>query len=351
MQSVDNYAGYFDMASDAMKMTGIVVFIRVLFIAMAIVAIVGCSISLYHALKEEKRRTECIVFSSIGLGCSILGLFIFIFAIAGYVFLIISLAKDDKNRGLFRYIVIPILVSAVIAVGYTVLMDKMIGFYQEEFETQQEQLQEEIGIYDGTIPEFGQTSEENNSGDDDLNTGVSVTNESERIIRETLKDDVDKMNGYLAEINAYGNDLRNMGVRVPELPEYISGDQFSYLDDSESTLVYTPNYIFSNGVDYDWYEKTIENGNRFLPYLAENDDWYQYLMELKSQQDYPDYSFDKWTLLDGTEIDLNEETADATLRESILNYTMAVDSYIATKYRYQTVDLVDYLYYEYNLSN
>lgn len=102
-------------------------FIGFLVVAMAITSIVGCTISLLNALKEEKRRVEFVVFSSIGLGFGVLGLFYNPLSIVGYIFMIISLIQDEKLRNLFRYTFIPAIISLCMAIIYVGLMDSMFN--------------------------------------------------------------------------------------------------------------------------------------------------------------------------------------------------------------------------------
>ena len=83
-------------------------------------AIVGSSISLYHSIKEEERRTDFIVFSSLGLGLGILSAFFgAILVIVAMGFTIAAMAKDEKIRNLFLYIGLPIIVAiALTGVSY-----------------------------------------------------------------------------------------------------------------------------------------------------------------------------------------------------------------------------------------
>jgi len=95
--------------------------------AFAIASIISSSISLYHSLKEEERRTEFIVFSSLGLGLSVLGLFFgLIFVIAGIVFTIISMGTDEKVRKLALYIILPLVIAAALAGGSYYLIDRAV---------------------------------------------------------------------------------------------------------------------------------------------------------------------------------------------------------------------------------
>ena len=102
-----------------------VLFFEVFFIyllyAFSVTAIVGCSISLYHSLKEETRRNEFVVFSSIGLGCGIVGLFIPILSIPAAIMLFISIKSDKVHRGIAKYVIIPIVVTILGAVGIVYL--------------------------------------------------------------------------------------------------------------------------------------------------------------------------------------------------------------------------------------
>ena len=88
--------------------------------AFSVTAIVGCGISLYHSLKEETRRNEFVVFSSIGLGCGIVGLFIPILSIPAAIMLFVSIKSDKVHRGIAKYVIIPIVVTIFVTILYVV---------------------------------------------------------------------------------------------------------------------------------------------------------------------------------------------------------------------------------------
>ena len=182
----------------------------------------------------------------------------------------------------------------------------------------------------------------------------TVLLESEEEIRTTLKNDVKNLNMYLAQINSYGKNLTNMGVKVPTLPDYIVGDEFSNLENEENTLVYKPNYVFANGVDFYWFEKSLMDDHRFLPDLVGGKSDYQYLNDVKAQRDGINIEFNDWIMLDGTRINRESESTlqtDTTLRNTITAYEEAVRSYVTLKQQYQTQDLMNYLYLEYNMTS
>lgn len=182
----------------------------------------------------------------------------------------------------------------------------------------------------------------------------TVLLDSEEEIRATLKTDVKELNQYLAQINAYGNNLRNMGVKVPALPECIAGDEFYNLENEENTLVYKPNYVFANGVDFDWFERSLMDDYRFLPELVGGKSDYQYLNDIAAQHDFYSQEQFNWVMMDGTRIDRNSNSQlqdDVTLQQTIDAYELAITNYIRVKTQYQTIDLMSYLNLEYNMTS
>ena len=182
----------------------------------------------------------------------------------------------------------------------------------------------------------------------------TVLLESEEEIRETLRNDVKTLNQYLSQINSYGNNLTNMGVKVPALPDSIIGDELYNLENEENTLVYKPSYVFANGVDFDWFEHSLMDDYRFLPDLVGAKSDYQFLNDIRAQRDNINYEFPDWVMLDGTRIDRNSDSqlqTDMTLQSTIASYEQAVSSYLTLKNQYQTVDLMNYLNLEYNMTS
>lgn len=133
------------MMSQFKTLAGVGVFINFLFLAMTVTSIVGCAISLSNALKEEKRRTEFIIFSSIGLGFGVFGLFYNPLGIVGYIFMVISLVQDEKLRSLFRYTFIPAIITLIITIVYVSWIDSMINQIEEQYDSYDYRYKQDVG--------------------------------------------------------------------------------------------------------------------------------------------------------------------------------------------------------------
>ena len=136
------------MMSQFKTLAGVGIFIHFLFLAMSVTSIVGCAISLSNALKEEKRRVEFIIFSSIGLGFGVFGLFYNSLGIVGYIFMVISLVQDEKLRSLFRYTFIPAIITLIVIIVYVGWIDFMINQIEEQYDPMTNQIEEQ---YDSMI--------------------------------------------------------------------------------------------------------------------------------------------------------------------------------------------------------
>lgn len=103
-------------------------------IACAIVSVAGSSISLSHSLKEAPKRTDFIVFSSLGLAFGIIGFFNLIFGILGVISTVVSMAKDSWDRKLRGYVLTMVLVTAIIGGGYSYFMNTLTSDVMSEID-------------------------------------------------------------------------------------------------------------------------------------------------------------------------------------------------------------------------
>lgn len=181
----------------------------------------------------------------------------------------------------------------------------------------------------------------------------AVVNESEAEIRETLKEDIVDLNTALKAINNYRNNLIDLNVKVPNLPSIIAGDEF-YFDEDGTTLIYKPDEIFANGVDIDWYHTDLQTGNFLTQDLIGVKTPLQFFGDLSAAEVQPLEVPGTFYMVDGTEVkeESNSELTDiASISTNIQNYRDALNEYYRLKKNYQTIDLMKYLYLEYNMLN
>jgi hypothetical protein len=329
-----NYSGLF-------AAIGVLAFLQ---LALAIVGIVGSLISLVHSLNEETKRTTFIVFSSLGLALGVMGFWNLIFAILGFVFMMISLSQDTKSRNFIAYILVTILITGIGAAGYTYLGNKLTDM-ADEYDLSN------VGI--DTLSQLGAdtSNQTENSNTTDSSEASVVTDSLEVKLRNQLISDVAQLNDYMKQIQNYKKNLQALSVNVPSLPEEIDGDSFSadetlnndYTEKSsanenrQAALIYTPNYIFAGGRNYDWMHTKPQTDDVLI-----------------SSEDmtvtYNTISTDGWTMLDGTAIDFaklaqSDMDNEKAVCQNIQGYVDTVNNYLALKYKYQTEDIQNYWRY------
>lgn len=180
----------------------------------------------------------------------------------------------------------------------------------------------------------------------------AVIDENESKIRESLYDDVKIMYAGWKKIDNYRNNLESLNVKVPSMPVYIAGDELAV--DEEGIIKYRSGFDFIDGVDYDWYGKTLHDTS-FLDMVKQTDMTdIQFFNSLNNYQtsDIPN-TLNTWYMADGSVINLDE--SDLKLNntqavvENIKSYNMALNDYYNAKRLYHCTHLVDYLYIESNM--
>ena len=180
----------------------------------------------------------------------------------------------------------------------------------------------------------------------------AVIDENEGEIRENLYDDVKMMYSDWKKIDNYRNNLESLNVRVPSLPVYIAGDELTA--DENGIIWYNPEFYFEDGVNYDWYGKTLHDTS-FLDMVkgADMTD-IQFFNSLNNYQE-TDSSLtpDTWYMADGSVINFDESSLKLSnmraVVENIKGYNQALKDYYNAKRMYHCTHLVDYLYLESNM--
>ncbi len=183
---------------------------------------------------------------------------------------------------------------------------------------------------------------------------MSVINESETDQRDKLLKDVEDLNTGMATLMEKKATLETLQVNVPAISEQIYGDNFSIED---GTLIYTPDYIFPDGVNFDWFHNTLSNASFLEAFMNENGQSDRGFLE-SLQQKSANYQLDtlddaRWTLIDGTQV--SEDDAESRMSDvsnigkAIKEYKAAYNEYLQLKHQYQSEDLVDYLRIEYSV--
>lgn len=182
----------------------------------------------------------------------------------------------------------------------------------------------------------------------------AVIDDNETQMRELLATDISRMNASMKQIINYRDNLISLGVNVPSLPACIAGDTFEY---EEEMLVYHPQYVFENGVDFDWYHYTLHDTS-FLDLVKSPEQtdiqFFNSLQDYSASQGY--VSTADWYMADGTLIDLSSASGSQLMNmnaisENIDGYTTALSDYYSTKMTYQCTDLVSYLAIEANMKD
>lgn len=187
----------------------------------------------------------------------------------------------------------------------------------------------------------------------------AVIDINEESIRNMLTDNINNLNVYMKQIETYRNNLKVLGVRVPSLPAYISGDVFSYDENKngEQMMIYTPEYIFEAGVDFDWFRYNLHDKS-FIddikdPLITDT----QFFNKLQNFSNVDRFTTQKnWYMSDGTLINRDEVSASQlsnmkSINDNIKKYETVLNQYYTLKKEYQCTNLVNYLILESNMRN
>ncbi|NDO52128.1 hypothetical protein FMM75_23110 [Lachnospiraceae bacterium MD335] len=180
----------------------------------------------------------------------------------------------------------------------------------------------------------------------------AVIDENEGEIREKLYEDVKIMYSSWKKLNNYRNNLENLNVKVPSLPVYIASDELTV--DEDGIIQYHSGFELEDGVDYDWYGKTLHEVS-FLDMVKQADITdVQFFNSLNNYQT-SDFQLTSniWYMADGSVINLDESNLKLTntqaVVENIKSYNQAVNDYYNAKRQYHCTHLIDYLYLESNM--
>lgn len=180
----------------------------------------------------------------------------------------------------------------------------------------------------------------------------AVIDEHESEIRENLYNDIKVMYTDRKLIDNYRENLESLNVKIPSLPVYIAGDEL--LVDENGIIQYKSGFDFEDGVDYDWYGRTLHDAS-FLGMVKPSDMTdVQFFNSLNNYQasNVPS-SLNTWYMADGSAVSLDEsglklDNAQAVV-DNIKGYNLAVSDYYTAKRTYHCSHLVDYLYLESNM--
>lgn len=182
----------------------------------------------------------------------------------------------------------------------------------------------------------------------------AVIDNNESQVRDKLLSDISIMYEQKKMIDSYKQNLKSMNVQIPSLPVSMADDQFEV--DEEGLIRYKSGYKFENGVDYDWYDKTLHDVS-FLDMVRPSDMTdIQFFNSLNNYQaQASNLTSDKWYMEDGSEIVFDDSNLKfnnmQSIKENITRYNEAVTNYYNAKKSYHCTDLVNYLYLEYEMNN
>ena len=194
-------------------------------------------------------------------------------------------------------------------------------------------------------------------------------------LRKKLSLAVANLNNQLNLVNEYGRRLtEDDGMQLPALPPEVNGDYITAKDkdgnelkkdidvwrnsdnkvvDSENVVLYynSPN-VLSGGVNFNWQDKSAQEG--YLADLYDGEDYAGYLDKL-SETSKPSLSTTefRWYRKDGSEFvysasgGSSREGDNKTVNADITNYTKAISDYFNLKKSYQCDLLLQLLDIEY----
>ena len=180
----------------------------------------------------------------------------------------------------------------------------------------------------------------------------AVADASEMAIRETLTADVAELNTQMKAIQNYRAQLEALNVKVPALPDYVAHDRFE--NDEDGMLIYTSGVTMSGGVDFDWYHTDLHTGSFLTEDIIGLKKPTQFFGDLRAMEHDSFVVPKEFYTIEGELIaeDTESPMSDiAAMSKGIANYRSALQNYFNAKYEYQTEDLLNYLYLEYNMYN
>lgn len=181
----------------------------------------------------------------------------------------------------------------------------------------------------------------------------AVIDANEDEIRAQLISDVSNLDILMKQIQSYREDLQGLGVRVPSLPDYISGDTFK--KDEDGNIIYSPGQVLEGGVNFEWVNNTLHDKS-FMdevkePSLSDT----QFFNSLNTYAVTQRSTSEKyWYMADGTQIDRTNTNNSVltnlkTINNNITKYETSLSDYSSLKKQYQCTDLVNYLALESNM--
>lgn len=177
-------------------------------------------------------------------------------------------------------------------------------------------------------------------------------------LRKKITDNLNTMSKTMLQIRELKSRLEStaidgVGLVVPDLPKEISSDSFSGSGDD---ILYTTNYVYPGGLNFNWKDIDLKKGYfKSINNKSINPDdltLSKFLVRLRDQQNKSDVvkKFEhQWVMSDGSKfedfvrtIGLDNSGVES-MSSNVTTYTTLMDTYMETKYNYQTKDLKDLL--------
>lgn len=177
-------------------------------------------------------------------------------------------------------------------------------------------------------------------------------------LRAKLTENLNNMSKTMLQIREMKSRLEaisvdGVGLVVPDLPKEIASDSFS---GSGNDILYSTDYVYPGGLNFNWrdidhkkgYFKSINNKSLNPDDLT----LIKFLVKLREQQASGGVNtkFDhQWVMTDGskfTDFSTNiglDNSGVASMNSNVEQYKTLLNSYMASKYDYQTKDLRDLL--------
>lgn len=177
-------------------------------------------------------------------------------------------------------------------------------------------------------------------------------------LRKKITDNLNTMSKTMLQIRELKSRLEStaidgVGLVVPDLPKEIASDSFSGSGDD---ILYTTNYVYPGGLNFNWKDIDLKKGYfKSINNKSINPDdltLSKFLVRLRDQQNKSDVvkKFEhQWVMSDGSKfedfvrtIGLDNSGVES-MSSNVTTYTTLMDTYMETKYNYQTKDLKDLL--------
>lgn len=177
-------------------------------------------------------------------------------------------------------------------------------------------------------------------------------------LRKKINDNLNTMSKTMLQIRELKSRLEStaidgVGLVVPDLPKEIASDSFSGSGDD---ILYTTNYVYPGGLNFNWKDIDLKKGYfKSINNKSINPDdltLSKFLVRLRDQQNKSDVvkKFEhQWVMSDGSKfedfvrtIGLDNSGVES-MSSNVTTYTTLMDTYMETKYNYQTKDLKDLL--------